>query len=143
MHALTCDILQVGDKAYALVPMYYQYNRFLVAEVHIEYVCHFEKSIFYHAIVSDILMPIDKAFQVLSVSLVRCINRKTGKIGLQRIPTYLTLDKLSMLQQIQVWQRDFVLDIPAPFVVGSRDKLIKLEQQVLDYFNEVARTAIV
>lgn len=135
--------MQVGSKAYALVPTYYQYNRFLVVELHIEYVYHFEKSIFYHAIVSDILMLIDKAFQVLSASTVRCINRKTGKVGLQRIPTHLTLDKLALLQQIQVWQKDYLLDIPAPFVVSSKDKLVKLEQQVLEYFNTVARTAIV
>lgn len=135
MHALTCDILESGTFAYAMIPTYYDPSKFIAAKVYIEWTFHADTTIFYHCIVTELLDEDNVLLQTLPTCLLRSIERRSGNVGLNHphIQQF-SLDKAAMLNDLQAWHKDFVLDLPAPFIASTADKFAKLKQDIMSYF---------
>lgn len=135
MHALTCEILQPKTFAYALVPTYYDPSRYVACKVYIEHAWHGDMSIFYHCSIVDLLDDMHTLLQVLPIALFRCIERKTSKVCLSR-PSITQIDptKQLMLSKLQAWHKDYVLDVPAPFVYSTLDNLKAAHEDIISYY---------
>jgi hypothetical protein len=138
MHALTCEVLQAKTFAYALIPTYYDPARYVACKVYIEHAWHSDTSIFYHCSIVDLYDSMDVLLQTLPVCLFRCIERKTGRVVLSR-PRIMQFDptRQLMLSKVQEWQRDYVIDVPAPFVCSTKDKLREIHEEVLSYYKSM------
>lgn len=143
MHALNCKILQQGDTAFCLLPTYYQPNRFIECKVYIEFAWHSETCTYYHCTISELCNDTFDSIKLLSTAQVRCIHRQSKKLMLASIPIIQTLSKKHLLEQIQIWQKDFVLDIPAPFVVSTETELSELKQKLRNYFEVMHKTMLI
>lgn len=137
MHALTCDLLNIGDTGYAMIPTYYVPNRFIKCKVFVEYVWNYERSIFYHVTIAELLDDEFTVIKKLSTAYVRCINRFTRKLDILPIPIHTTLSKQSLLTQIRNWHKDHVIDLPAPFGAKSIEGLANIELGIRSYFKEL------
>lgn len=137
MHALTCDLLTIGDYGYAMIPTYYQPNRFLKCKVYVEYVWHFEQSTFYHVTIAEILDDTFESVKKLSTAFVRCIHRESKKLSIQPMSFITTLSKSQMLTNIQAWHKDYVIDLPAPFACKTEEGLRRIEDGIKNYFTKL------
>lgn len=138
MHALTCDILDSGTFAYAMIPTYYDPSKFIAAKVYIEWTFHSETSIFYHCIVTELIDDDNVLLQTLPTCLLRSIERRTGKLGLNRpAMQQFSLDKQSMLNDLQAWHKDFVIDLPAPFIAKDQERFEQLKLDIYSYFRSM------
>jgi hypothetical protein len=140
MHALTCTVLDRDIDAYALIPTYYDPSKFIAAKVYIENVYHSDYFIFYHCIIKELLDDITVVLQTLPTCLLRTIDRRTGRVALQH-PTLLQFDltKQAILTSLQSWQKDFILDIPAPFVAKDEADFDKLKKDTALFFEQMLR----
>ena len=140
MHALTCTVLDRDTDAYALIPTYYDASKFIAAKVYIENVYHSDYFIFYHCIVKELLDDITVVMQTLPTCLLRTIERRTGRVSLQH-PTLQQFDitKQAILASIQSWQKDFILDVPAPFVAKDETEFENLKHEVALFFDTMLR----
>lgn len=142
MHSLTTEILQPSTYAYAAIPTYYDPSRFLLCKVYIEDVWHGMQAIFYHCTIAELLNTDAVALQTIKTCQVRCIERSNGKVALRNIATkQFSMTNTAMLQDIQCWHKDFVLDIPAPFICSTEPKLMQMHKQLQSYFEQLALNA--
>lgn len=139
MHALTCDILNTGDTAYAMIPTYYKPNKFIAAKVYIAYAWHGVDAIFYHCMIKELLDDDAALLDILPTALVRCIDKNKRQCLLTRIVLRtMSLSKTEMQNDIAAWHARYLLDVPAPFVVPTEDKLAQLKQDIHNYFKSLA-----
>jgi len=139
MHALTCDILNTGDTAYAMIPTYWKPNKFLAAKVYIAYAWHGVDAIFYHCMVKELLDSNAYLLDVLPTAQVRCIDKFKKQCLLSRfVLRSFSLSKEEMQNDISAWHARYLLDIPAPFVVATEQKLQTLRDDIHNYFKSLA-----
>jgi hypothetical protein len=138
MHALTCQVLKQDTVAYAMIPTYYRPNIFIACKVYIEYVYHAETVIFYHCIVKELLDDEVYLLQYLNTALFRSIDRRTGQVDLRRPIVRNQLSKQALLTDMQIWQKDFVLDIPAPFVCEDAKTFEVIKNDIRTYFTKLS-----
>lgn len=138
MHALTCELLEPGSIAYAMLPTYYDASKFIACKVHIDWVYNSDTCIFYHCTIAELLNDAAYNKQVLQCCKLRCIERQTGKV-LLATPAIkqFSLDNASMLQDLQAWQQQYILDIPAPFACSAKQKLLQMQQDIIAYFTTI------
>lgn len=135
MHALTCDILHEGEYAYAMIPTYYRPDKFIAAKVLVQYAFHSESAIFYHCQVQELLDDVQYLIEVLPVASVRAIDKVQRKPVLTTIALPgLCMTKSMMLNALHAWHARYDFDIPAPFVVKDTGKLLKLQNDINNYF---------
>lgn len=135
MHALTCELIEQGSEAYALIPTYYDASRFIAAKVYVEHAWHSDTAIFYHVVITELLDDTPVLIQCLPAALFRTIERRTCRVQLSR-PEIRGFDfsKQSLLNSLQAWHKDFVIDLPAPFICSSKQALDAMHAEIVDYF---------
>lgn len=128
--------MQPGCDAYAMIPTYYDASRFIAAKVYIEYAWHNETSIFYHCMATELLDKPEVLLPIMHTCQLRSIERSTGKIALRhpRIHQFSTTVQ-ALLTDLQIWQKDFVLDVPAPFIAKDLHDLRLLQTNIQQYFS--------
>lgn len=138
MHALTCEILNAGDTAYAMIPTYYKPNKFIAAKVYIEYAWHGTDCIFYHCMIRELLDDLQTLLDVMPTALVRAIDKTKHQPVLTRIAMpALSLSKSSIQNSILAWHANFLFDIPAPFVVRTKEAFANLQIDICNYFKSL------
>lgn len=135
MHALTCEIFNAGDTAYAMIPTYYKPNKFIAAKVYIDYAWHGTTSIFYHCMIQELLDDMHTLLDTVPTALVRAIDKQRRQPVLTRFSVNaLSLSKTALQNDLLAWHARYLLDIPAPFVVANESALDKLRTDIHNYF---------